>query len=93
MLILSIPTPFWDRSDPLVEDFPLEYFNKDRPGITFVSGKGLLDSHIGDELLYWQQSQFHWTPFSHEQAGKAMAELILDQNLLGKTNHAVISQY
>ncbi len=93
MLILSIPTPYWDRSDPLVEDFPLEYFDIDRPGITFVSGKGLLDSHIGDELLYWQQSQFHWTPFSHEQAGKAIAELILNHNLLGKTNHAVISQY
>ncbi|MCH8124398.1 SGNH/GDSL hydrolase family protein [candidate division KSB1 bacterium] len=93
MIILSIPTPYWDRSDPLVEEFPLEYFDIDRPGITFVSGKGLLDSHVSHELLYWQQSQVHWTPFSHEQAGKAIAELILDHNLLGKINHAVISHY
>ena len=75
LAILSIP---WYRPRPeaLAEAFPLAEFPVDRPDLFFVPAKPLLDPYIGKELLYWKRSHGHWTPFSHEIAGKALAETL-----------------
>ncbi len=82
LLILNIPTPYYDRDDLLVEEFPLPHFDVNRAGVTFFPAKEVLNPYVNEELLHWERSQFHWTPFSHEQVGKALTGLILDLKLL-----------
>jgi hypothetical protein len=72
-----------DSSAPhLVESFPLQYFSTDRPGLHFLPAKRLLEPYVANTRLYWIA---HWTPRSHELSGKALAELILRHNLLGRS--------
>ncbi len=81
LIIQSIPTPSEDRKN-LIEEFPLSYFDVSRPHIMFLSQKEVLEPFVGKELLYRRRSQTHWTPYSHEQAGKAIPKLILEHKLL-----------
>jgi lysophospholipase L1-like esterase len=82
LIIQSIPS-FRPKPQPrLVENFPSEQVTTDRPGLYYFPAKPLLDPYLGKHLLYWQRSHFHWTPLSHELAGKALAELILRDGLL-----------
>ena len=75
LVVLSIP---WYRQRPerLAEAFPLAEFPIGRPGLSFVSGKDLLDPYVGKQQLYWLRSHGHWTPFAHEAAGKALAATV-----------------
>ncbi len=41
-----------------------------------------LSPHLEDKKLYNERSHWHWTAFSHEVSGKALAELILEEGLL-----------
>lgn len=82
LVIQSISMQEQDLDAPPVEMFPIGYLDVDRPGLKFLSMKNVLASHEGKELLYWKRSQGHWTPFSHEQSGKALAKLILETRLL-----------
>lgn len=75
LVVLSIPW-FRQRPERLAEAFPLAEFPVERPGLSFVPAKTLLDPYIGKQQLYWLRSHGHWTPFSHEVAGKALAETI-----------------
>jgi hypothetical protein len=75
LVILSIP---WYRQHPdrLAEAFPVAEFPVERPGLSFVPAKTLLDPYVGKEQLYWHQSHGHWTPLAHEVAGKALADTL-----------------
>ncbi|HET9317126.1 MAG TPA: hypothetical protein VFQ51_16150, partial [Vicinamibacteria bacterium] len=75
LVVLSIP---WYRQRPerLAEAFPLAEFPVERPGVSFVSGKGLLDPFVGKQQLYWLRSHGHWTPFAHDVAGRALGETV-----------------
>jgi len=83
LVIQSIPS---NRENPvaLVDVFPRDRFDVARPGVTFQSDKELLDPFLEKELLYWKKSTGHWTPFSHRVCGKALAERIVKEGLLGK---------
>lgn len=80
-VIHSIPTMVWDRNE-LIEAFPIRFVDWRQPGLYFVPSKEALDPFVGKTPLVWQRSHFHWTPFSHEVAGKNLAKVILDRNLL-----------
>lgn len=72
------------RENPLrlVDTFPRTYFELGRPGLHYLSGKELLTPFLGSELLYWTRSHKHWTPFSHAQSGKRLAQIVLEERLL-----------
>ena len=53
-----------------------------RERLYFLSSKALLDPYLRRELLYWTPSHGHWTPFSHEKVGQALADLIVREDLL-----------
>jgi lysophospholipase L1-like esterase len=80
LIIMSIPRR---QHDPLrlTEQFPFEAFDLKRPALSFLATKALLDPWLGKELLYWDRSDDHWTPFSHRVAGEALAELVLGRAL------------
>jgi hypothetical protein len=82
LLIHSIPMGGGTLQNPMREMFPTDYFDVYRPGIYYFASKEVLDPHQAKQQLYWQRSHVHWTPFSHDLAGRAMAELILANNLL-----------
>ena len=81
LVIHSIPTPNYKQM-LLREMFPLDMFDSNRPGVYFFSAKTVLNDHFGQRQLYWDRSQGHWTPFSHEVAGKTLARLVLEEELL-----------
>jgi hypothetical protein len=80
LVIQSIP---YRQYDPLalVETFPDE-LDTGRPGLFLVRTKALLDPYLGQQLLYWDRSHSHWTPFSHARSGEALAALIARERLL-----------
>ena len=82
LIVQSIPSR---RLEPLslIDGFPHEQFATDRPGLYYLSDKDVLEPYINNQLLFWTRSQNHLTPFSQELAGKALAELILRNGLLG----------
>jgi len=85
LVVQSIPHRR-DRPTPhLVDAFPADAFGMtvQRPGFTFMPMKPRLDPHVGKTQLYWNRSHRHWTPFAHEQSGKALAQIIIEQRLLG----------
>ncbi|MEX0937160.1 MAG: GDSL-type esterase/lipase family protein [Pirellulales bacterium] len=82
LVIHSIPLQPDGPSGDLIDQFPLDYFDTDRPGILYVSSKDVLSPHVRGELLYWQRSHFHWTPFSHQVAGKEIARRIVESHAL-----------
>jgi hypothetical protein len=83
-VIQSIPTRLFDPLR-LVDQFPLAAFPVDRPGIRFLPAKEFLEPWLFRELLYYERSQNHWTPLSHELSGKRLAALILEANFLQKS--------
>jgi hypothetical protein len=80
LVIQSIP---YRQYDPLslVETFPDE-LDTARAGLFLLRTKPLLDPYLGQQLLYWDRSHSHWTPFSHARSGEALAELIDRHGLL-----------
>ena len=66
----------------LVELFPGDHFDVNRPNMAFISSKQLLDPYLGEEPIYHDRSHFHWTPLSHEITGKRIAEVILERGFL-----------
>jgi hypothetical protein len=81
LVIQSIPSE-GRKPYRLIEVFPLDEFDVRREGITFFPAKGVLDEHVGKRLLYWTRSHAHWTPLAHRLAGRALAELIIENRLL-----------
>jgi len=81
LIIQSIPF-LGEDPESLVEVFPLGEFDVNRDGVYFVAGKDFLAPVLGKETLYWQRSDGHWTPLSHDRSGKALAGLILQKNFL-----------
>lgn len=82
LIIHSIPIWLNDPNGTLIDTVPLQYFEIKRPGLTYLSSKELLEPYVGNKKLYWSRSHMHWTPLSHEIAGKALAKMILEGDLL-----------
>lgn len=80
LVIQSIPSRRVDRVE-LVETFPSE-FERERESLYFFAAKAVLEPHRDRELLYWERSHGHWTPFAHARAGEGLAELIAERALL-----------
>ncbi len=80
LIIQSIPR--FARNPPrLVDLFPAD-FDVGRERLHYLSAKKLLEPYLGEELLYWTRSHWHWTPFSHRRSGMALARLISEHRLL-----------
>jgi len=82
LVIHSIPWRAQDGSERLLDLFPLDQFDVNRPGLTFIPAKPELDPFVGKELLYFTRSHWHWTPFCHDKAGKLIAKVVIDKGLL-----------
>jgi hypothetical protein len=80
LVIQSIPFRKYDPVE-LIESFP-EELDTSRDGLRLLRTKPLLDPYVGRELLYWDRSHSHWTPFSHARSGEALAKLIERERLL-----------
>ncbi len=81
LLLQSIPgRP--DEEGVIYDAFPLQYFDVNRPGITYFSAAEVLRPHAGDRLLHWDSEQHHWTPLSHRLAGETLARLVVELRLL-----------
>lgn len=78
-IIQSIPTR---TEEGLVDSFLAVEFDLEQPGLYFVSMRDHLAPFVGREQLYWDRSHNHWTPFSHDQSGRALANLIVEEQLL-----------
>jgi hypothetical protein len=82
LVIHSIPARREAPERALEELFPSEYFDVQRGGLLFVSAKKVLDPEVGQHPLYFDRSHGHWTPRSHELAGKELARRITEAVLL-----------
>jgi hypothetical protein len=83
LVIQSIPTPNANHAPTdLYEVFPSAEFDVHRPGLVFLPAKSVLQPYVGKELLYWERSHQHWTPLAHRLSGEALAQRILDADLL-----------
>lgn len=75
--------PFIIKEPPSMEDvFPYRYFDANREGLFLLRAEEVLKPFLGKEQLLWERSHGHWTPFSHRQSGKALADLITRHALL-----------
>src|SRR5262249_53101326 len=83
LIVQSMPGTMYKPQLHLIDTFPRERFATGRPGLYYLADQDILEPYLGKQLLYWERSHSHWTPFSHELAGKALAELILRHGLLG----------
>lgn len=81
-VIQSIPHFAASGEARLLEMFPLEEFDVDRPDLYFVGLIDLLSRALGKQALYNRRSPGHWTAFSHRRSGEALAALILAQGVL-----------
>jgi lysophospholipase L1-like esterase len=83
LVIQSIPTPNANFHPTDLDDvFPYAEFDVNQPGLSFLAAKSVLMPYVGRELLYWEHSHQHWTPRAHQLAGEALAQKILDADLL-----------
>jgi len=78
-IVQSIPTRV---EGGLVDSFLRGEFDLEQPGLYFVSMRDHLVPYIGHEQLHWKRSHNHWTPFAHDQSGRALTNLILEERLL-----------
>ncbi len=78
-IIQSIPTR---AEGGLVDSFVHGELDLEQPGLYFVSMDDHLTPYVGSEQLYWKHSHNHWTPFAHDQSGRALADLIVEEQLL-----------
>lgn len=92
LVIQSIPRQFIGHGEPLFEQFPLEEFDVARPGLAFVSGQELLEPFVDDTELFYADRTGHWTPFSHERSGRALAQRLLDGGLLEEGRRARLAR-
>lgn len=83
LVVQSIPlfvaTP---GGEQLVDAFPHEHFDVERVGLSFVAMRPLLEGRFGEDPLYHRRSHFHWTPFSNELSGRALAAALLASGAL-----------
>ena len=81
LVIQSIPAR---RHAPLrlLELLPEAHFDASQPGLTVYRALPDLEPHLQDELLYYDRSHGHWTPFAHRVAGQGLARTILEGGLL-----------
>ncbi|MHC5066199.1 MAG: SGNH/GDSL hydrolase family protein [Planctomycetota bacterium] len=79
LVIQSIPA-----GDGLTDVFPGQAFDASRPGVYLLSTKPLFEELPKETLVYNQNSHGHWTPIGHELSGKALAELMVREGLLGR---------
>ena len=63
-------------------DFPIEVAEAS-PELDIVNPLPRFEKHSG-ELIYWEQSHFHFTPLGNRIVGQAIAEHILEHDLLGQ---------
>jgi hypothetical protein len=82
LVINSIPYQRREPTESFIETFPLADFDVGRPGLYFVGSADLLRPYIGKQLLVWERSHYHWTPFSHHVVGENLARLFLDNHLV-----------
>ncbi len=66
----------------LIDVFPRSEFDLERPGLAYLPAASFLEPHVGQRELYHLRSHTHWTPFSNELSGQALAALIADSGLL-----------
>lgn len=85
LVIHSIPSEVYPERIQLIDTFPTAHVDLDQPGLVYVSAAEVLESYVGKRALYWQRSHFHWTPFSHERAGEALAQRIIENGLLSES--------
>lgn len=79
LVIHSIPSI---RPEGLIELFPVEEFGE-VAGTELVLSRDVLLPHLEEgEQLYYDRSHGHWTPLSHELAGKLIADRIIQRRLL-----------
>ena len=82
LIVLVIPHEVPSTPRKLVDVFPWGKFPFDRDGLFCLDAAGFLAPYVNRKQLYWERSHNHWTPLSHALAGKALAKLILERNLL-----------
>jgi hypothetical protein len=80
LVVQVIPSQPGGKDSPLEDNFPVEEFDASRTHMLHM--KPVLDPFVGKELLYWQRSHAHWTPFSHGLSADALSRLILERKLL-----------
>ncbi len=85
VVIQSIPSggyavPVGDR--PLLDLFPYEHFDGNRPGLAVLPMIDLLKPHVGETPLTNLRSHFHWTAFAHGLSGRALAKRIVENGFL-----------
>ena len=76
LVVQSIPTSH------LRDAFPVDDFDTERPGMAYLPAKPLLEPLVGKTPLYNMRSHGHWTAVAHELSGKALADLIIREELL-----------
>ena len=59
-----------------------EKFDLEQPGLHLVSMRDNLVPYVGREQLYCKRSHRHSTPLAHGKSGRALANLILEEQLL-----------
>lgn len=82
LVILSIPNQFVTHHEPLYDQFPLSRFDTHRPGLYYLPAKEFLDPYVATTELYYTDRTGHWTPFSHEKSGQALAAVMIGNGLL-----------
>jgi len=83
LVVQSIPEVI-PAGPSLLDKFPYAEFPTDQAGLQFVRCEELLTPWLGKELLYWNRSHFHWTPFTHHLSGEHLAQVIDEARLLGE---------
>ena len=86
LVVQTIPG-FTNEDDPdqpleFIDLFPYHLIDFGQDGVSCVRAAKHLAPYVGEQQLYWYRSHRHWTPFSHEVMGKAIAEHILENGLL-----------
>jgi len=82
LVINSIPYQKRRPTEQFIDTFPRAEFDLTRPGLYYVSSADLLTPYIGQELLVWEHSHDHWTPFSHQVVGRELARVVREKHLL-----------
>ncbi len=85
LIIQNIPTYRAHLDEKLADLFPYDLFETERPGLALLDANRVLRPYVDTHQLYFERSHFHWTPFSHEKSGAALAQLIRERRFLQGT--------
>jgi hypothetical protein len=66
----------------MVDLFPYEQFDTNRPGLAVLPAIDLLEPYYGKQELVHRHSHRHWTPFAHRIAGDALTKLVLERGFV-----------